>query len=81
MIQGWLITISFVCITAVIYAADLGLRKLRGRSPLSHHRPSARQDPATPKRELGMEAIDLDLIDKVNKENRRLAKRNRRYRR
>jgi len=76
MSQGWLILVGLAALGAAIFWIDLQLKRRRGRRPLSHSQPAREKSKHTPNKELGMEALDLELVDSVNKENERIDKDN-----
>lgn len=76
MPQGWLILVGLAALGTEIFWTDLQLKRRRGRRPLSQSKPSRANSKLTPRKELGMEALDLELVDSVNKENERIDKAN-----
>ncbi|MEW2914374.1 hypothetical protein [Leisingera sp. JC11] len=76
MSSGWLFMIGLLGLAAVIYAIDSQLRKRSRKRPLSQSQPDYEYHKLTPDRDLGLEAVDLEKVDSVNKENERLEKLN-----
>lgn len=72
-----LFLIAVLCFGAAMlwqkYQSRVGKKRKR---PLSASQPDKQRDRLTPKPELGMEALDLNAVDKVNRENRQLVARN-----
>lgn len=69
------ILVGVTALVAMIVAFD---RRLRGgkRRPLSSQQPKFERRRNTPKPELGMEAIDMDLVNEVNAQNAATERRN-----
>ncbi|WP_039146073.1 MULTISPECIES: hypothetical protein [unclassified Leisingera] len=73
--------IGLLGLAAGIYAIDTQLKKRRRKRPLSRSQPDYEYHPLTPDSDLGLEAVDLKMVDSVNKENERLEKLNGKMRR
>lgn len=71
MTTGWMILFGSVLLGAAVYWIDLQLKRRRGHRPLLQSRPAREKSKLTPNAFLGTEAINLDLVDKANRENAR----------
>lgn len=78
--QLWMLLGGVALLTIVIFVQSVAKRGKR--RPLSHTQPES--DKRTQAPELGMEATDLDLVERVKRENKRLeavnSETNRRFR-
>ncbi|MFY0660980.1 MAG: hypothetical protein JXR15_10835 [Shimia sp.] len=68
--------VGLAALGTAIFWIDFQLKRRRGHRPLSQSKPSRANSKLTPKKELGMEALDLELVDSANKENERIGKDN-----
>ena len=77
MPSGWWFLLGLFCFAVVVYAIDTHLKKRNRRRPLSQSQPGIDRHPVTPDPDIGLEAVDLDKVNEVNRQNSELERRNR----
>ncbi|OIQ43793.1 MAG: hypothetical protein BM558_10415 [Roseobacter sp. MedPE-SW] len=73
-LTGWIILGAFAALIVAVVVHDTS--KPRRHRPLAKRQPGQRATKHPKKPELGLEAVDRELVEKVQKENKRLQELN-----